>query len=295
MAKLSLTQGNIDFIQANRLLMCGSDIAAAIGLNKSVVQRYMKENKLTAPRELFLKWRAEKLRGKSIVSEYADFFIFCCYLDIPVKAMATILNYGDGVIQRRVKQLGLVIPREIIEQRIADSRIQKGAVPVNKGKKMIDYMSPEAIERTKATRFKKGQLPPNTKSDGVIAIRHGHKERGGRPYKWIRINQANWKMLHVFNWEKKYGPVPAGHIVVFKNGDTMNCEVSNLQMISRKQHAANTRNKDGWIAMTMSHVKGKGKVDYDLHKKILQHPELIDLKRQSLNLNRTINEHRKTS
>ncbi len=38
---------------------------------------------------------------------------------------------------------------------------QKGHTPMNKGLKQSEYMTPGAIERTKATRFKKGNVPHN--------------------------------------------------------------------------------------------------------------------------------------
>jgi hypothetical protein len=59
---------------------------------------------------------------------------------------------------------------------------KKGHVPVNKGKKQTEFMTREAIERTKNTRFKKGHLPHNSIGvrDGDIRIRHDHKNRGGK-------------------------------------------------------------------------------------------------------------------
>lgn len=45
-------------------------------------------------------------------------------------------------------------------------QFKKGHTTFNKGKKMHEYMSQEAIERTKATRFKKGNIPPNHKPIG---------------------------------------------------------------------------------------------------------------------------------
>ena len=45
-----------------------------------------------------------------------------------------------------------------LKTRVPNSgQFPKGHVPRNKGKKQTDFMSAEAIERTKATRFQKGQ------------------------------------------------------------------------------------------------------------------------------------------
>ncbi|TEB41479.1 HNH endonuclease [Flavobacterium circumlabens] len=98
-------------------------------------------------------------------------------------------------------------------------------------------MSPEQIERTKATRFKKGSSPHNTcEKDGVIRIRTDHKDRNGRQYKWIRISLGKWKQLHVYNWELKNGNVPEGSLVTFKDGDSLNTEIENLELITMEQN-----------------------------------------------------------
>lgn len=168
----------------------------------------------------------------------ADAFITENYLKLPKKRMATMLNRSDTFVRRRLNVLGLVVPKELSEQFSKDSRIQQGAVPPNKGKKQTDYMSAEAIEATKATRFKKGQICQTEKQDGQVTVRHDEMKDGSiRDYKWIRIGKSKWKMLHVYNWEKKHKrKVPKGHILVFANGDSMNCNPSNLELITRAEN-----------------------------------------------------------
>jgi hypothetical protein len=48
---------------------------------------------------------------------------------------------------------------------------KKGHATFNKGKKQTEYMSDEAIERCKATQFKHGSTPWNTKEDGLVSWR----------------------------------------------------------------------------------------------------------------------------
>lgn len=115
---------------------------------------------------------------------------------------------------------------------------QKGRDPGNKGKKQSDYMSPEAIERTKATRFQPGSIPHNTKPIGTISVIDG--------YKYIKISDKGrrwdmWKSLHQYVWEQHNGPVPEGMILTFKDQDPLNCDIDNLMIITRTEHCAMTR------------------------------------------------------
>lgn len=105
-------------------------------------------------------------------------------------------------------------------------RFHKGHVPANKGKKM----DPELKERIKHTFFQKGHIPPQTKYDGCISIRKD--KRTGIPYQYIRIGKANWEELNRHIWEKVHGPIPKGFNVVFKDGNVMNCIITNLELIS---------------------------------------------------------------
>ena len=108
--------------------------------------------------------------------------------------------------------------------------IKKGTPPPNKGKKQTEYMTPEAIERTRATRFKKGQLPKNTRHDYAITER---PEKNGRVYKYIRIGLAKWVLYHRYIWEQANGKIPKGYNIQFKDGDSLNCTLDNLYMISQ--------------------------------------------------------------
>ena len=141
-------------------------------------------------------------------------------------------------------------------------RFPKGHVPFNKGKTGGPSCSPE-------TTFKKGNLPPNTKYDGCIRI-HKEKYRNGKAvnYLWIRISKAKWKMLHVFIWELANGPVPKSHIIVFRDRNTMNIALYNLECISKAENA--TRNRWG-----------------------IKDPELISVISLISKLNKKIREHKR--
>lgn len=105
-------------------------------------------------------------------------------------------------------------------------RYPKGHIPVNKGK----TMPKEVREKIKHTWFEKGHLPHNTKTDGEISVRKD--TRTGIEYKYIRISLGEWKELHRHVWEKENGTIPKGMNVVFKDGNSLNCALENLEMIS---------------------------------------------------------------
>ena len=112
-------------------------------------------------------------------------------------------------------------------------RFLPGHTPWNKGIKGLDIGGKE-------TRFKKGNEPHNTKYDGCITVRH-HK-RTNEKYKYIRIAKGKWVLLHRYIWEQHKGKIPQGYVIRFKDGDTLNCAIDNLECISRKENLV--RNQD---------------------------------------------------
>lgn len=110
------------------------------------------------------------------------------------------------------------------------TRFKKGQTPPNKGKKLSEFMSEEAIEKTKATRFRKGLVPHNHKPIGYERInRDGYIEVKVRDEKYTR----NFELKHRFIWEKHFGTIPESHNIQFKDGNKLNCKIENLYMISR--------------------------------------------------------------
>lgn len=118
---------------------------------------------------------------------------------------------------------------------------QKGHVPGNKGKKLEEYVTdPERAkairEKLAKTQFKKGQHPQNELPIGAIVVNdEGFKLRkkqmdGGQ---WER-----WEFLHRAVWREHYGEIPEGMMIVFRDGNRANCDISNLMMISKQENAA---------------------------------------------------------
>jgi len=217
------------FIRKNRLKMSSRDMAARIGCSRSPISRYLKSENLTPPKKVIELFRLTGMRSITTSDERTDRILKKYYLKLPEKRLAQKVKRSDTFVRTRLRQLGLLIPRDIIEKRIRDSRIKPGAIPFNKGRKQKEYMTRSKIRATMATRFKCGHLPHNTKKDLEITVR---TDKRGVDYKFIRISLGNWLPLHRFIWEKKNGPIPKKMKLVFKDGDPMNCELSNLELVS---------------------------------------------------------------
>lgn len=106
---------------------------------------------------------------------------------------------------------------------------KKGVPHPMKGKKV----SPESYERRRKNFFGKGsKTRANSVQDVVIRRRKSSK----RSLKYIRINSGQWKALHRHTWEQHNGPIPKGHVISFKDGDSLNCDIDNLEMIAHREY-----------------------------------------------------------
>ena len=95
-------------------------------------------------------------------------------------------------------------------------------------------MSAETREKLKGTFFKKGQRSPNWLPVGTEVFRDGYvlvKIKDGPDLgQWDR-----WAFKQRLVWEEAHGPIPKGHNVIFLDGDTRNCDLSNLALVSNAE------------------------------------------------------------
>jgi HNH endonuclease len=114
----------------------------------------------------------------------------------------------------------------------ARHRFAKGQPAINKGKKQTDYMTPEAIERTKKTRFQQGGDNGKQLPIGTITILNN---KGGK-VKCIILGNGKRAHLNRHTWAQAHGEIPKDMIIVHKDGDAMNCDLANLEMISKAEN-----------------------------------------------------------
>ena len=151
------------------------------------------------------------------------------YLKMPVKSIARKLNKSGSGVQGIIDRLGLSVPREIRLQRMLDSRLKKGHTPKNKGKKITEYMSPEAIEKVKKTQFKKGCKPVNIE-------KVGHERTTKDGYTMIKTSDGLFKQKHTLLWEQKNGKLKEGYCLTCKDGNKKNTSPENWEPILREEN-----------------------------------------------------------
>lgn len=163
-----------------------------------------------------------------------DWFIKKYLNKIPIRQFAKMMNRHQGSVKSRIKILRLVKDPEIQAMHLKLSWFKKGHVPPNTGKRMQDFMSKEQYENFIAHRFVKGHPSHNKMEEGSIVIKKMGK-KVIQNYYAIKVN-GKWPLLHRYLWEQAFGPVPAGMVVSFENGNQMDCRLENLQLISMTEN-----------------------------------------------------------
>ncbi len=119
-------------------------------------------------------------------------------------------------------------------QRGAAFRFPKGHVPYNKGLRRPGWHA----GRMRETQFKKGQFSYNHDPDYYVI---GALRVNTDGYIDMRVSfepGANgWRALHRILWEDAHGPVPAKHILRFRDGDKLNVCLENLELITLAENA----------------------------------------------------------
>ena len=151
------------------------------------------------------------------------------YPDHSNEYCAQFLHRSKRSCQHKAFELGISKTPEFAKQQFTANQFKKGHVPFNKGKKWEHYMSEEGQRKASETFF--GGKPHNTPPPGYEVLRAAHR---GKRYWWIKPADGRRMMpKHRWLWEQAYGSIPKGYNVQFKDGDTTNCVLDNLYLITR--------------------------------------------------------------
>lgn len=145
------------------------------------------------------------------------------------------------------------IQRGRTDPRMVSTQFKKGQESWTKGLKGVVGVQ----EACRATQFKKGGKPHTTQPVGSYRQR---RESTGALVLELKVsempgpNHLRWTPVARLVWEREHGPVPAGHIVVFKPGmSTIVLEEitpDRVECITRAEHARRNhpRNKSPELA-----------------------------------------------
>jgi len=179
--------------------------------------------------------RLSKNEIQEIIKLYPDYFNW---------QLERMFNISESCILNVRRKNNLKKSKEIMD----DSRFKKGHIPFNKGQRH-DYSN--------SGRFIKGHIPKNHKSIG--SIRDSYKNKKNHYYE-VKIEEPNkWALLHRYIWEQNYGGIPNGNIIIFRDGNTFNCELTNLGMITRKENLTRNINR-GKAAQSLKETWRKEKM-----------------------------------
>lgn len=220
--KINYTPEQEAYIRANSETMPMSAIGRALGMGRDSVRKYVKVHRLPVmPKE-----QLYRQRGLRPFADWEDEAIRELFPVVSSNDLSIYLKRSSVTILDRVRFLGLAW---ISEYKKGLTRFAKGNIHQNKGKKM----SQEVYDKVKRTFFKKGHIPATTLYDRAITVR---KDSSGRPYKYIRISSGVWDLYHRYLWKNVNGDIPEGYVLRFKDGDSLNCSLDNLELISWEEN-----------------------------------------------------------
>jgi hypothetical protein len=161
-------------------------------------------------------------------TEQENTYLVANFADTTNAKLALDLNRSEGGISARASKSGLVKSvqhQEKVRKNQAKTQFKTGHTTWNKGQKFV------AGGRSIETRFKPGQKPKNHHPIGHERItRDGNTQRKLTDTGCTRKDYVN--ISHIV-WIAENGAIPAGHIIRHKDGNNQNCELSNLQCISK--------------------------------------------------------------
>lgn len=185
------------------------------------------------------------------------------YFDHKLADIAALMGRSISSVANRREKLGLERTEEQ-KARIGTGRFTKGHKTWNKGKK---GWTPGG--RSKETRFKPGQRSNTQRPigaerntiDGILLRKvsdTGHK-------------LTDWRPVHVLTWEAEHGPVPDEHIVIFKDGDRRNFDISNLECITRAENMRRNSYHTNYPPEIVKLIQLRGVLTRKINKRSKEH------------------------
>lgn len=138
------------------------------------------------------------------------------------------LIYDEFGLTFGLRQIQGFKARHHLDSGLKNQTSKGGASPM-KGRKL----SEEAKAKCRASHI--GQIPWNKKPN----LYENENKKG---YIMMKVN-GKFVEKHRYIWQQHNGEIPAGHIVIFADGNNRNFDLDNLVLISRRTSLAMSKNK----------------------------------------------------
>ena len=160
-------------------------------------------------------------------SRQSDAIMRALYPTTSAKALARHLGRTPGAIKQRAKALGVCTKPEWLEKTRQINLFHRGQTPWNKGR------SYDPGGRSRQTRFK-----PRHKTHTWRQIGHDRISKDGYRQRKLTdtgCTRRDYVFIHRLVWRWHGNELPAGHALIFIDGDKTNCDINNLQLLSRAE------------------------------------------------------------
>jgi hypothetical protein len=171
------------------------------------------------------------------------------YPDYTAEVVARTIGCSVKAVYTKAHELGLSKSAEWIAEQAREamsrlnhggrrSQFTKGFTPWNKGIKG----STGTQDGCRATQFRPGRLPQDARNYVPIGsermTKDGYLERKVTDDQDL-VPARRWVAVHRLVWEATHGPVPAGHVVIFRPGQKTiikaEITVDRLELVSRRE------------------------------------------------------------
>lgn len=156
-------------------------------------------------------------------------------------------------MKRKYKSEELDYVRKIIKgksRKEAFELFNKKFEPI-KFSQFLSLLSNHKITNDISTTFKKGMIPVNKGTKGMIKANSGSFRRGRETHNkadvgketvtqegYVRVKAGHpniWKQKHRAVWEKEKGKIPEGMYVLFLDSNKLNCNIENLALVTKSE------------------------------------------------------------
>lgn len=233
MAKIIFTKEIVEFIRTNVKGRRDQELVDAVnekfGTNLVISQMRNFRTRKGFRNEL----GTGPIEPTKITTNEQDEFILKHYKGLYNTELTDLVNYWFKT-SYTVEQMKSYKARNKLDSGLK-GQFMKGNEPFNKGLKQEEYMSAEAIEKTKTTRFKKGQEPVNWEPIGFERItKDGYTEIKVRDKKGVHSTE-NFELKQRWLYERYHDKeIADDEVILFLDQDKTNFDVDNLEKITRE-------------------------------------------------------------